>query len=144
MCGRRRSPHHRRTGFTLIEVLVAGIILALAIGVMGTAVSRSYAALSDARDERRVSTLLDELMTKVDLIGPARISSEGPHSGNFDGADERFSWTIDVETRPIGHLYQVTATVKWTKGQQQMSRQAQTFLNDLPKSHDATLKWRDL
>ena len=143
MCG-RDARKHRANGFTLIEVLVAGIILALAIGVMGTALSRSYAALSDARDERRASTLLDELMTKVDLIGPARIATEGPHSGSFDGADERFSWSIDVEDRPQGHLYHVTAVVKWMKGKQQMSREVQTYLNDPPKSHDATLKWRDL
>ncbi len=143
---RRRGfrSHPQRGGFTLIEVLVAGIILAMAIGVMGMALSRSYGALSDARDERRAAALLNELLTKVDLIGPERIASEGPRSGNFEDEDERFSWTIDVANRPDGHLYQVTATIKWSQGKQELSREVQTYLNDPPKSHDPAVKWRDL
>src|SRR4051812_6645436 len=74
----------RRRGFTLIEMLVAGMILALATAVIATAVSHSYGSLADARDERRAATLMDDLLTKVDLIGPNRIANEGPHSGKFD------------------------------------------------------------
>jgi|SRR4051794_34161969 Tfp pilus assembly protein PilV len=139
-----RRPH-RRGGFTLIEVLVAGIILAMAIGVMGTALARSYAALSDARDDRRAAALLEELLTKVDMIGPARMSSEGPHNGTFDAPDDRFSWKLDIETRPQGHLYQVTVTLSWNAGGgKERSRQIQTYLDDPPKSRDPALKWRDL
>src|SRR6476469_637761 len=91
---RSRTGRSRSGGFTLIELLVAGIILAMSVAVIATAVSRSYATLADARDERRAATLLDDLLTKVDMIGPARISSEGPRNGQFDGADERFAWSL--------------------------------------------------
>jgi len=140
----RHEARRRERGFTLIETLVAGMILALAAAVMATALSHSYGSLSDARDERRAATLLNELLTKVDLVGASRIAAEGPHSGNFDGADERFSWSIDVSNRPQGHLYEVTATLTWMNGPQEKSLSMHTYLNDPPNSHDATLKWRDL
>ena len=80
---REMRHRHRSSGFTLIETLIAGIILALAIAVMGTTVSHSYGTLADARDERRAAALMEELLTKIDLIGPARMASEGPHGGSF-------------------------------------------------------------
>jgi type II secretory pathway pseudopilin PulG len=138
------SRRHRAGGFTLIETLVAGIILALAIAVMSTAISHAYSALGESRDERRAAALLDDLLTKIDLIGPARIANEGPHNGNFDGGDERFSWTADIQNRPQGHLFQVTVTVSWTEAGKSKSATIDTYLNDPPKSRDSTLKWRDL
>jgi type II secretory pathway pseudopilin PulG len=141
--GRRRRAS--TGGFTLIEMLVAGMILAMAVAVIATAVSHSYGSLADARDERRASTLMDDLLTKVDLIGPNRIATEGPHSGKFDGADERFSWSLDVSNRPQGHLYEITATVTWPAAAgKSRSVNVTTYLNDPPNSRDTTLKWRDL
>jgi len=135
---------HRHTGFTLIEVLVAGMILAISAAVMGTALSHAYASLSEARDERRAAILLDDLLTKIDMVGPARIADQGPRQGNFDGSDARFSWSVDIKSRPQGHLYDITATLSWASGKQNKSVQAHTYLNDAPNSRDATIRWRDL
>lgn len=136
--------HHRLAGFTLIETLVAGIILAMAVAVMGTTLSHAYISLADAKDESRAAVLLDDLLTKIDLIGPARIASEGPREGTFDGADDRFSWSTDISNRPQGHLYEVTAVVSWRYGAKIKSVRIQTYLNDAPGSRDSTLKWKDL
>jgi type II secretory pathway pseudopilin PulG len=135
---------HGRRGFTLVEALVAGMILALGVAVIGTSVSRAYGSLSDARDERRAAMLLDELLTKIDLIGPARIASEGPRQGQFDDADERFSWSIDIQSRPQGHLYEVTVTLSWPSDGRHKSVRIQTYLNDPPSLRDPLLRWRDL
>lgn len=140
---RSRSPRRHR-GFTLIEVLIAGILLAASIAVMGTAVSRSYRGSADANDDRRAALLLSDLMTKIDLIGPARLASEGPRSGSFDGEDSRFSWSVEIQNRQQGHLYQVNVTLSWTAGTTKRRAQVQTLLDDPPKSHDASIKWRDL
>lgn len=141
---RKSSRAHSRSGFTLVEALVAGIILALAAAVIGTAVSHSYASLAEARDERRASILIDDLLTKVDLIGPSRIASEGPQQGKFDGEDERFSWSIDISNRPEGHLYEVTVTLSWPYAGKDKSVAIHTYLNDPPSSRDASLRWKDL
>jgi Tfp pilus assembly protein PilV len=133
-----------RPGFTLIETLAAGVILAMAVAVLGTVLSHAYASLGDARDERRAAVLLNDLLTKVDMIGPARIASEGPRQGKFDGTDERFSWSIDIQNRPQGHLYEVAVTLTWNYAGADKQARIRTYLNDAPKSRDATLKWRDL
>ena len=138
--GRWGAPH----AFTLIEVLAAGIILSLAGGVIAASLAQSYRSLADARDERRAAALLDELLTKIDMIGPARIASEGPRDGVFSGADERFSWTAEIGNRPQGHLYQVTVTLSWPAAGRTRTVRVQTYLNDPPDSRDSTLKWNEL
>jgi Tfp pilus assembly protein PilV len=140
----RRRASRSRQGFTLIEALVAGIILAMAGTVVGTALVHAYGALGEARDERRAAILLDDLLTKIDMIGPARIASEGPHQGKCDGTDERFAWSIDIQNRPQGHLYEVAVTLSWTYAGRDKTACIRTYLNDPPKSRDGTLKWRDL
>ena len=111
---------------------------------MGTALSTSYGALGEARDERRAAILIEDLLTKIDLIGPSRIADEGPRDGQFDGEDSRFSWTVDIANRPEGHLYQVTVKLSWSSRGGTKSAQIQTYLDDPPNSHDVTLKWGDL
>jgi type II secretory pathway pseudopilin PulG len=133
-----------RRGFTVVEALVAGIILALAVAVIGTSLSQAYGSLADARDERRAAALLDELLTKIDMLGPARIAAEGPRSGNFQTPDDRFSWSAEIRNRPQGHLYDVTVTISWPVANHNRSVQVQTYLNDQPKSRNALLKWDDL
>ncbi len=136
--------HRRHGGFTLIEALVAGIILAMAVAVIGTTLSHAYASLTDAKEEGHAAILMDDLLTKIDLIGPARIASEGPRQGRFDGEEERFSWSAEISNRPQGHLYEVTATVFWDYAGKTKSIRVQTYLNDSPNSRDSTLKWKDL
>jgi type II secretory pathway pseudopilin PulG len=139
-----RERSRSRGGFTLLETLVAGMILAMSLAVMGTGLSHVYASLSEARDQRRAAVLLDELLTKADMIGPARLASEGPHAGQFDGQDQRFSWSLDIHNRPEGHLYDVTATLSWNVAGRNKTLRIQTYLDDPPNSRDALLKWGDL
>ncbi len=141
MASARWHRYSRSRGFTLIEVLVAGMILAFAAAAVGIALSHGYVSLADGRDERRAALLLDDLLTKIDLIGPNRIASEGPRRGSFDGQDQRFSWSLEIRSRPVGHLYEVDLTLSWSDGGRGKSARLQTYLNDPPNSRDSTLKW---
>lgn len=135
---------HRRSGFTLVEALAAGVLLALAAGVLSMIVSRSYAALVEARDYRRAAALLDELATKVDLIGPARLMDEGPSQGRFDPPLDRFAWEAQVAPEYAGSLYRVTLRVSWPTGNGERRAELETLLNDPPQSRNPLLEWDDL
>ncbi|MEE8123112.1 MAG: prepilin-type N-terminal cleavage/methylation domain-containing protein [Alphaproteobacteria bacterium] len=116
--GTRGAPRNGRTrGFTLIEVVVAFAILALALGVL-------LHVFSTGLDNARVSeaytmaTLLAE--SKLAAVGIEEPLAEGETAGRFD---DRFRWRVAV--RPHGEsppdedgsvrAYNVIVTVFWDK-----------------------------
>ena len=140
----RKRSRRGHDGFTLVEALSAGMILALAAGVLATAVSSGLRSLELARDFQRAAELVDRTLTKIDLLGPDRLQLEGPREGRFPPPDERFSWDTTIQTRAEGHLYEVTVRISWPAVSGHRSVQAQTLLNDPPRSRDERLQWDDL
>lgn len=131
-------------GFTLLEGLLAGLVLALVGMAIGMAVVRDIESLSVAKDYQQAAALLDELLTRVDLLGPYRAQREAPQTGGFPSPNERFNWQLQFTPRSGGHLYEVTATVSWPSGLGQRHASASTLLNDPPQSRSAMLRWEDL
>lgn len=112
---RRRARNVRLQcgGFTVVEAVCAGIILALSAAAIGSRVSQAVRSVSQARELRAATAVLDELMTKVDLIGPLRLDYEGPTEGVID---QRFAWEIKIEQQLEGDLYAVSLKVYWLAG----------------------------
>lgn len=140
----RRSIHRHRSGFTLVEALAAGMILAVSAGAIGSAVSHSLQSLRLARDTQRAAELLDQTVTRIDLIGPERLLREGPLQGAFDRPDEKYSWEATITSRSQGHLYDVSVLVSWPEGRGRRTAQVQTRLNDPPGSRNTSMRWSDL
>ncbi len=134
-----------RRGFTLVEVLVAGVILALSAVALGLTVSNCMNSLTLARDFQRAAELLDKTFTKIDIIGPSTLLYEGPTDGRFEEPNDRFAWKADIEARLEGNLYEVTVSILWqTPSGKIRSIQAQTLLNDPPDTATSELYWEDL
>lgn len=140
------SPRTRRsTGFTLVETLVAGIILAASASVLGLAVKQGARGRTAARDAQKAAELLDRVLTKIDAIGPARMTEEGPTEGTFAPPNDTFSWAASMKPNLTGYLYTVTVRVSWRDAAgQERSADAQTLLNDPPGSRSDMLEWDDL
>ncbi len=131
----------RAGGFTLIEALAAGMILAMFAAIIASSVSTSVAALSLASDQQRAADYLDQVLTRIDLLGPDRMARVGPTSGQLD---EQFSWRASFEPMIEGYLYQVTVTIEWQTPQSTHSVSGYTMLNDPPNSRSASLRWDEL
>ena len=105
-------------GFTLIEVLIAFVILALALGALLPGFSAGLRGL-DAADDYATAAMFAE--SRLAAVGREAPLEEGTTSGEFD---ERFSWRLDVtalpEADPDGVLpvlpYGVVLTVSWGEG----------------------------
>ena len=133
-------------GFTLVEALSAGIILAVSAVVIGSGVSQAVRSQSITRDTQRAAELLDQILTKIDLIGPSRLLYEGPTEGQIN---ERFSWQATIEPRLEADLYEVSVKLRWQvpgySGQSGARvAEAHTMLNDPPRSRNAFLEWDEL
>ena len=136
-----RVRSHRAGGFTLVEALGAASVLALAGSMIGVGVSSSLSSLTVARDRQRAAEVLDGLMTRIDLIGPARIQLEGPTDGTLD---DGWNWSVDIEQRIEADLFDVTLEVSWPTAGGTRSAKVYTRLNDPPLSRSPLLRWQDL
>ena len=140
-----KSYKQHRSGFTLVETLVAGVILALSAVALGTTISRGMNSLALARDYQQAAELLDRTLTKIDLIGPSSLLYEGPMADFFSPPYDRFTWQAQIEPLSEGYLYEVTVRIFWTTPiGTQRSVQAQTLLNDAPDSRPSGLDWYSL
>ena len=142
----RRTDHSRRRGFTLIEGLVAGMILAGSAAALSLSIRQAMRSTAMARNYQRAAELLDITLIKIDTVGPARLALEGPKEGVFEPPYQRFTWDAAIEAPAEGHLYDVTVRIRWPNAAGTMkSVKAQTFLNDPPRDdNQSTPAWEDL
>ncbi len=140
----RRAAGRRDGGFTLIEALLAGVILA-ALGVaVGGGVIGSLRSSGAGRDYATAAQLLDDTLTRIDLIGPSRLLSEGPTSGVFPPPHERFRWSATIEQPNLPDLYEVVLTVTWPGDRGERTAVAATRLYDPLNARNPLLRWEDL
>lgn len=100
---------------TLIEVLIALVILSIGVSSMMVAMSRCLAVVRTARNREVARSLLRE----VDIEHPIkrRQMEETSESGDFEDT-EGYTWTrdilmVDEEERP--GLFLVTTRVQWSE-----------------------------
>jgi len=99
-----------RDGFTLLEVLVAVMIIALAFTGLLALHSRNLALVSRDQDLTRATLLMRELVAQVELFPD--YSQLGTASGNFEGSPG-FSWERDVRSTALEELREVRFRVSW-------------------------------
>lgn len=139
------SPTRRhRAGFTVVEALAAGTVLALSALVISAAARQAMDSLQVAGDYQRAAELLDGTLTKIDLMGPDRLAMEGPTEGRFAPPDDRFSWKAEFDQRAEGYLYEVSVSISWQTARGVRSIDAQTLLNDSPGSRSMQVEWDEL
>ena len=104
-----------KTGMTLIEVLIALIILSVGVSSMMMAMSRCLAVVRTARNRDVARSLLRQ----VDVENPIdrETIEETSESGEFEDA-EAYTWyreiiMVDEEDRP--GLFLVTTRIQWSE-----------------------------
>ena len=81
----------RQRGFTLIEVVVAFVLLALVLGVSFEIFSRGIARAGELDDRARALVVAQ---SRLAATGAEEAIKEGVASGESD--DRRFQWTVTV------------------------------------------------
>ncbi|GGO80152.1 hypothetical protein GCM10011348_16220 [Marinobacterium nitratireducens] len=116
------SRRERQEGFTLLEVLVAFLILSLALGVILQIFSLAMRTTGSATAKQQALLLAESRM--AELTSMQEIGS-GRDEGRFD---DRFSWVshieryefpdqqVDFETFLVP--YRIDVTVEWDRNQE--------------------------
>ena len=99
-----------------------------------------------SRDYQVVAVIVDEVFTKIDVIGPSRVMLEGPNEGQSNNpAYERFSWDLDIEENEDHEdLYEIDLTVQWQVNGGMREYKAHTALYDPAGSRTSSLNWEDI
>jgi len=116
----RRQFHVRQSGYTLIEVLVAFMILALALTVLLRIFSGGLRNVSVSSDYATATLIAESRLASAGVDLPLR-------PGETSGSEgERFAWTVSVQEylpwpgyRSAAQgvdAYRVTVTVEWPNG----------------------------
>ncbi len=98
-----QSPTRRRTGFTMIELLVVVVIIAILIALLLPAINAAVVAANNARvaaEENNLQTALADFKNKYGEYPPSRIILYNPTAGNGP-----YGATTDPTTWPTGDTH---------------------------------------
>jgi prepilin-type N-terminal cleavage/methylation domain-containing protein len=117
---RNKRLHHNRAGFTLIEVMIASVILLMVLGSVMALASRGYRYVADMRRWARSSQVLQQKMEDVRLV---TIWNNVWALNNTTFADTNvtgmaYRGTINVNSYnppyPTSEMARVTISITWT------------------------------
>lgn len=107
------SDQRRCGGFTLLEVMIALAIVAIAlVSLLGLA-NRSIGVQERLQRMTRATLLAQEKMTEIELASEAKTLVYEPAEGVFAEPFSDFRWRLEFIDTPIPVVTQVTLTVAW-------------------------------
>ncbi len=116
----------KQNGFTLLEIVVALAISAIALPMLLKAFSDGTKRYSLIENRTTAIYLLRLKMAEIEMNGYSALASE---EGDF-GADSRFKWASEVVNTDIDGLKEVTVIISWQERGQEKSIQLSTYMSD--------------
>lgn len=109
----RKSGNNK--GFSLIEMIVASIILSLAVVSICAVGTKSMTAVKFNREYEIAWDLLDRQLTIIDYAGIEEFINNGQMQGQFGGDDTGVThyWSAICEEGDYDYLYNLELTVMW-------------------------------
>ena len=111
-------------GFTLLEVMVAIALIAIALTAVLGSQSQSVSLAGEARFTTTATLLAQSKMAEIELQDPGDLTAD---SGDFDEDFPGYTWNLSVSNvmfdRPENvsdHLKQVDLTISW--GEEELFR----------------------
>ena len=118
----------RNRAFSLIEVVIAAVLLSVVVIVVCTLSTRSLTAVKSNREYEFAWELLDNHITMIDAGGIEDFIKAGQFSGSFgeeeNGQADHY-WQVQVTEKEADNLYRIDVAVSWANG----SVSAATVLN---------------
>lgn len=104
----------RAAGFTLVEMVVATIVLAVGGVAAMMAISACVRTVGDAESYSRAAMLAEMRLAELEAR-PDAVSS-GEQQGDFGEEYPGYSWIQTVEPTDMPEVVRVTVTVTWPMG----------------------------
>jgi len=102
-----------RVGFTLLEVLVAVAILAIAMVAILKANVQNLDALTKSREMTTASLLAASKLAEIEAAGAANWSES---QGDFGDDYPEFTWQVETASTAVDGLERITVIVQRSEG----------------------------
>jgi len=96
------------SGFTLLEVMLAMAILAIALVAVFQSQSQSISMTGQARFATTASLLAQSKMAEVETMDPREINAD---SGDFGDDFPDYSWKVDLTETQVENVKKIEVTV---------------------------------
>jgi len=123
----------RQNGFTLIEVIVASLILCGAVMAIGAISVRSLTGTKLNRQYECALAVAEKQLCVIDYLGIDDFLKTGLSEGIVQEFEQEYAWSIDTEYQDIDNLYSVTISVSWLEGRRPHTVTIETRLNGTGK-----------
>jgi general secretion pathway protein I len=95
-------------GFTLLEVMIAMAILAIALVAVFQSQSQSISMVGQSRFETTAALLAQSKMATIDAMKTGTISSD---NGTFDDDFPDYTWTVEVSDTASESVKKISVTI---------------------------------
>ena len=119
---------HRR-GFTLVESLVAAVMLGVSLAVLTGLVGRGLDAQRIGREVATAAHLADEQLAMAAAMGPEAYETDGAMEGMCAAPFESFRYKVELSRPGAREPYEVTCTITWQSGGVERSVRVATLLS---------------
>jgi hypothetical protein len=126
-----------RSGFNLLETILASSLLAGAVMTLGALSSRSIQTVRLDQETEHAWELADMQLKLIDAYGVSAFQKLGRFSGQFT-QDQSYSWQVEIQELDIPYLYSIEITVSWKSGSKVHSIRCQTRLCEPPEAEQTT------
>lgn len=128
----------RRTGFTLIEVMVALVIVSLSLAAVAASMGQMIDTANTMRDRTFASWIAQNKIAEMRLAGV--IPEVGESSGEVDYANTSWAWTAEVSETGVENLLKVDVTVSYA-GVDAPVRQVTGFIGEPVTPGQSNVAW---
>lgn len=123
-----KAPINKK-GFTLVEIILASVILCGAVLTLGAISTRSLTATKLNREYELAAALADRQLTIIDYIGIENFIESQMTEGEFDQLEPKYRWEVQTEPLDTDNLYRVTVIISWNNQKRLYSISVDTMLN---------------
>lgn len=126
----------RQQGFTLIETMIATVIMAGALIVIGSAWSGNHMRIEKARVNANMAALLERKMTELELEyrGKPLTQIKDEDSGNFGAEYKQFRWEMRSKEFEMPDMTSVLGGASKDGGNQEMLKLIVTTVSEYVKT----------
>ena len=123
-----QRPPAADAGFTLVEILVALVILGVALTALLSAEAAGVRLRSQSQELTLATFLAQARMTDVELAG---FPDLGTREGDFGDAYPGYRWQLNVTEAPFPKVREVRVLVRWPAGAREERLEITNFMVDL-------------
>ena len=102
-------------GFTLIETILACVILCASILALGAISTRSLSGIRLNRQYEKAAALVEKQLVMIDYVGIEDFMRLSQMEGNFEQFEPTYHWRAWANHIGVDNLYDVKVTVTWTE-----------------------------